>query len=301
MLPLIAFTSGDPAGIGPEVAVQAMRSPRVRRAARPLAVGPRAAFLRAGWRPALAPLLDPGINGETRLGRPSALGGAASYEAVLLAVRLAKRGLIGGLVTAPVSKESWSLAGAPQLDHTQVIQEETGSKTIGMMLMGGGMRAVLATRHIAHAAVAKRLTADAIEEAAGLARAGLKRLGIKNPSLALCALNPHAGDGGLIGGEEKRLLAPAARRLRLAGPFPADALWSAHQKGAYDALIAAYHDQALIPLKVAAGTAIINWTIGTSLVRTSPGHGTAFEIAGKGKADPSGIIEASLLAARLAC
>jgi len=300
MLPLIAFTCGDPSGIGPEVAVKAMRDVRVRRVCRPLAVGPQAVFEQMGWRSSLTPLIDPGTRGQARLGRPSVAGGAASYAAVLLAVRMARRGLIDALVTAPVSKEAWSLAGAPQLDHTQVIQEETGARRVAMMLLGGGMRAVLATRHIPHGDVSKRLTSAAIGEAALLAREGLKALGVRRPSLALCGLNPHAGDNGLIGREELRVLRPAAKRWKLAGPRPADALWSAHRKGSYDCLIAAYHDQALIPLKVAAGTSIVNWTLGAPLLRTSPGHGTAYDIAGKGKADPSGMIEAVLLAARLA-
>ncbi len=300
MKPLIAFTCGDPAGIGPEVAVKAMRDARVRRAANPIAIGARAAFARAGWRPSLAPLLDPGYPSESRVGRPTAVGGAASYEAVLLAVRLAKKKLVSAVVTAPVSKEAWSLAGAPQLDHTQVIQEETGAKRIAMMLLGAGMRTVIATRHIPHGLVPKHLTSKAIGEAASLARAGLSSLGISRPSLALCGLNPHAGDNGLIGQEEIRILRPAAKRWNLHGPYPADALWSAHRKGSYDLIVAAYHDQALIPLKVAASTAIVNWTLGSSIIRTSPGHGTAYEIAGKGKADPDGMIAAVLLAARLA-
>lgn len=300
MGPLIAFTCGDPAGVGPEVAVKALRDPRVRRAARAVAVGPRAVFEKAGWRPSLSALLDPGVPFTARGRGPSASGGEVSRRAVLLAVRLAKRGLVDGVVTAPVSKESWAASGPGPLDHTQLIQEETGSKRIAMMLVGGGMRAVLATRHIPHGEVPARLTAGAIAEAAALAREGLRTLGVPRPSIALCGLNPHAGDNGLIGSEENRTLAPAARRLGLAGPFPADALWKAHRDGRYDALIAAYHDQALIPLKVAAGYAIVNWTLGAPIVRTSPGHGTAYEIAGRGKADPSGMIDAALLAARAA-
>jgi 4-hydroxy-L-threonine phosphate dehydrogenase PdxA len=275
MTPLVAFTCGDPAGIGPEVAVKAMKDARVRRALRPLAIGPRAAFERAGWRSSTAPLLDPGTPHRERPRGPSAEGGAASHRAVSLSVDLALRGLVDAIVTAPVSKESWALAGVGHLDHTQLIRERTGSKKIAMMLLGGGMRVALATRHIPHGAVPKRLSVSAIGEAAALAREGLRILGIRRPSLGLCALNPHAGDGGLLGSEETRVLAPAAKRLGLDGPHPADALWKAHRDGRFDALVAAYHDQALIPLKVAAGYAIVNWTLGSPVVRTSPGHGTA--------------------------
>ncbi|OIO06827.1 MAG: hypothetical protein AUJ52_11500 [Elusimicrobia bacterium CG1_02_63_36] len=300
MPPLVAFTCGDPAGIGPEVAVKAIRNSHVRRAMKALAVGPRAVFERAGWRPSLCPLLDPGISFSSRVRGPSAAGGEVSYRAVLVSVRMAIRGVIDAVVTAPISKESWALAGAGPLDHTQLIQRETGSKRIAMMLVGGGMRAVLATRHIPHARVARRLTHAALAEAAALAREGLRALGVARPEIALCALNPHAGDGGLIGTEEARVLTPAAASLGLAGPYPADALWKSHRDGRFDAVIAAYHDQALIPMKVAAGYSIVNWTLGSPIVRTSPGHGTAFEIAGRGKADPSGTIAAALLAVEAA-
>ncbi|MBI5595231.1 MAG: 4-hydroxythreonine-4-phosphate dehydrogenase PdxA [Elusimicrobia bacterium] len=306
MLPVLAFTSGDPWGLGPEVAVKAMRDPRVARACRPLAVGPRAAVLAAGWRPSLAPLLDPGHPAGPSVRRPTPAGGRASYGAVRASAALAQRGLVGGMVTAPVSKEAWRLAGAPHLDHTQFLRDFTGSRRVAMVLVGGPFRAVLATRHIPLKDVPRAVTGAAVAEAAELGAQALREgLGLRRPRLALCALNPHGGENGLLGAEEGRCLAPAARALRrkglrLAGPIPADAAWAAQARGEYDLLVALYHDQALVPLKAAVGYGIVNWTVGTPLLRTSPGHGTAYDIAGRGRGDAEGTVQAALLAARLA-
>lgn len=304
--PLVAFTSGDPWGVGPEVGVKAMRDPRVRRALRPLAVGPRAAWAAAGWRPGVSPLLDPGFApGPVRRG-PTAAGGRASYEAVRLAAALSARKLVQAFVTGPVSKEAWRAAGAPHLDHTSFLKAFTGSRRVAMMLLGGPFRAVIATRHIPLKDVSRAVTPAAVSEAAELAHEALRDgLGLPRPRLALCALNPHGGEHGLLGREELEVLGPAARALRrrglsLAGPVPADAAWAAQAAGRYDALVALYHDQALIPLKAAAGYGIVNWTLGVPLTRTSPGHGTAYDIAGRGRANPEATVQAALLAARVA-
>lgn len=307
--PILALTSGDPGGVGPEVAVTAMRDASLRRRCRLLAVGPRSAFERAGWTPSLGPLLDPDPSPVPRFPRgPSAEGGRLSYAAVRAAVDLCARGLAAAVVTAPVSKESWRLAGLPHLDHTSLLQGVTRSPRTAMMLMCGTLRAVLATRHIPLGEVPARLSAEGLYEAAELAACALrKELGIARPRLVLCALNPHAGEGGLLGGEEKALLAPAARRLRrrgldIVGPLPADAAWGAHVHGLFDAAVSLYHDQALIALKTAGAAAgpgyppVVNWTLGIPLVRTSPGHGTAYDIAWKGIADPSAMKAAASLA-----
>lgn len=305
-MPLLAFTPGDPGGIGPEVSVAALRSFAVRRECRPLAVGSREVFARAGWKPALAPLLACGPLNPPVLRRPSGAGGLASYEPVRLALRLAARGLIDGLVTAPVSKESWRMAGVKHLDQTALIAAETGGVRTGMMLAAGPLRAVLVTRHVPFRRVPAALTAAALEDAALAADEALRgKFGIRRPSLGLCALNPHAGENGLLGMEERELLGPAAARLRrkglsIEGPLAADAAWAAHRGGRYDALLALYHDQALIPLKTAARYGVVNWTIGAPVLRTAPGHGTAFDIAGRGRADPAGMIAAALFAARVA-
>ncbi len=305
MKPLLAVTSGDPGGVGPEIAVAAIKDPRIRRRVRVLLIGSKVAFKNAGWRSSMAPILDPGLPCRRFARKPTAEGGRISYEAVQLALKLAMRGLVSGVVTAPISKEAWRLAGAPDLDHTSLIERFTGAKNVGMMLAAGALKSVLVTRHIPLSQVASKASSRVVEDAAVAAFAALRGpLGVRRPRIGLCALNPHAGDGGLIGDEEYRSLRPAVRRLKrrgfsLDGPIPADAAWAAHSKGTYDALLAMYHDQALAPLKLAAGYGIVNWTIGAPIVRTSPGHGTAFDIAGKRKADSSGMKEAILFAARL--
>lgn len=305
-LPALAFTSGDPAGVGPELVVEALRSPRVRGRCRPVAVGSRAVFERAGWNPAISPIVDIGPAGPLRRGGPCAEGGRLSFLAVRQAVRLCARGLAQGMVTAPVSKDAWRMAGAPCLDHTELLQKETGSARVAMLLAAGTLRAALVTRHVPLSAVAALLRYRDIRDAAVLTENALREdLGIRSPRLALLAFNPHAGESGLLGREEEETLGPAAARLRkeglsLAGPLSADAAWAAHRAGRFDAVIALYHDQALIPLKLAAGYSVLNRTLGLPFVRVSPGHGTAYDIAWKGKADASGMIAAALLAARLA-
>lgn len=296
---------GEPAGIGPEVLAASLSDPRVRRACRPLAVGCRRVLARFGWNPRLAPILDPGVESRARPGRPTPESGRASFEAVRLAAELAMRGLVGGIVTAPVSKSSWRSAGVPYRDHTDFLARVSGTRRVAMMLAAGGLRAVPVTRHLPLAEVPRRLNPGEVAAAARLAARALKNeLGIPRPRLGLCALNPHAGESGLLGGEERRILLPAARRLRrsgvrVEGPLPADAAWAAHRAGRWDALICLYHDQAMIPLKTACPHGIVNWTLGIPFARTSPGHGTAFDIAGKGRADPEAMIQAVLLAARL--
>lgn len=301
---MLAFTAGDPAGIGPEVLVAALRDPRVRRACKPVVVGPLRALRLCGWRRGLAPVIDPGIDCPAKPGRSTPADGRASFGAVKLAVDLAARGLVSGMVTAPISKNSWKLAGVPYLDHTEFLEKTTNASRIAMMLLAGDLRAVLVTRHVPLREAVRRIRPRSVVESAMLAQEALKRLGKEKVRVGICAVNPHAGEGGILGLEERHALAPAVRRLQYAGfdvhgPLPADAAWARHRLGHYDVLIAAYHDQAMIPLKFSSPYGIVNWTIGISILRTSPGHGTAFDIAGLGRANPSAMIEAALLAARL--
>lgn len=233
------------------------------------------------------------------LGRPSAETGAASFAALRKGFELSSRGIADALVTAPISKAAWAMAGVPFTDHTEFLRERTG-EDLGMILTAPrqGLWCVLATRHLPLREAIRRLSAGSILSAARLlASAGRRRL-------VLCGLNPHAGEEGLLGGEEKRLLAPAAAEARrrgidLSGPVAADAAWRLHAAGRFDGVVCLYHDQALIALKAAAGLGIVNWTLGLSgLVRTSPGHGTAFDIAGRRPADPAATILAAELALR---
>lgn len=304
--PVLAFTLGDSAGIGPEVVLKSLRRDSLSRLSRPLLIGEKAAWLRAGWRPGLAALLDTGLGLPLpAYGKPSRASGQASFAAVRLAVRLAQRSLVDGIVTAPISKRAWALAGAGFEDHTEFLRGQTG-RPAEMILAAPerGLWCVLATRHVPLRRVAGALSRDGVLSAARALDEALRRLGLKRPRLGLCALNPHAGEEGLLGGEEKRVLAPAvaaARRLRirLEGPVAADTAWRLHGEGRFDGLVALYHDQALIPLKAAAGLSGVNWTAGLPFVRTSPAHGTAFDIAGSGRADASATLAAAHLALRL--
>ncbi len=306
--PRLALTLGDPAGVGPRAALAAVRAPAVTAACEVALVGEASCWRRAGWRPGLAPLLDTRLGlTPPELGRPGAVSGRLSFAALHAACRLAARGLVDGLVTEPISKTAWAMAGVPYPAHTEFLRDFFDSPRAEMIIASPkeGIWCVLATRHVPLARAALRLNVREVVSAARALWAGLRRLGVARPALGLCALNPHGGEGGLLGSEEKRVLTPAvsqARRagLRLEGPLPADSAWRLHRQGAFDGLVCLYHDQALIPLKVAAGLSGVNWTVGLPVVRTSPAHGTAFDAAKAGRVDASGTIEALLLAARLA-
>lgn len=275
----------------------------MRAACEPVLVGEASVWKRAGRRPGDAPVVDTNLGLKlTVFGRSTREGGAASFAAFEKAVALAARGQAAGVVTAPISKRSWDLAGVAWRDHTEFLRARFPEADAQMILgaPGRNLWCILATRHMPLKDAPRRLSASAILACAATLRAALRRLGRGNPRLGLCALNPHGGEEGLLGDEEKALLAPAARRAGLLGPIPADTAWRHHREGLLDGLVCLYHDQALIPLKVAAGLEIVNWTTGLPFVRTSPGHGTGFDIAGRRPADPAATIEAALLAARLA-
>jgi len=306
MKPNILITAGDPLGIGPEITVKALKDGAVAAACRPFVIGDTAAMKRAGWTPALCPLF-PADAGKLDFSRPgpSAAGGAASLRAVLAAYKLVKGGFFSALATAPVSKEAWDLAGAPAPAHTDLFR--LLEKTEPLMLFSRGrVNAALATEHVPVKDLSRRLTRGLVKTKARLFAGALGALGFKRPSIILCALNPHAGDGGVIGLEEIRVLVPAIRELRkngldISGPVPSDTAWARHLAGDSDGLLCLYHDQALAPLKVAGGKLpAVHWTWGLSFPRTSPAHGTAFDIAWKGRADASGMTAAIIFAARLA-
>ncbi len=213
---------------------------------------------------------------------------------------------MAGVVTAPVSKENWAQAGYSWTDHTDRLAALAGKGGAHMVLgvPSKDLWCVLVTRHVPLKEAPGLLTVREIVASARRLDEALRLLGRRRPQLALCGLNPHAGEGGLLGSEERRILIPAvaaarAEGLSLTGPLPADSAWRLHAEGAYDGLVCLYHDQALIPLKVAGGLAGVNWTLGLPFVRTSPAHGTAYDAALSAKSDASAFTEASLLAARL--
>ena len=285
----LAVTLGDPRGIGPEVVDKAANDPRVRDAADLVFVGPRGTVVDVhesvgDWRP-----------GET-IAQAGQLAGAAIERAVELAVG----GAVHGIVTAPIDKAALLAGGTDDAGHTEMLARLTGCD-VAMMLASERLRVILATTHLALRDVPDAVTSEVIERCAAIARDGLRHwFGIAEPRLALCALNPHAGDRGRFGTEDDEVLAPAAARAGLAGPFPADTVFVRALRGEFDAVIAPYHDVGMTAIKVASFGHAVNVTLGLPFPRTSPDHGTALDIAGQGVADPSSMIEAVLLAAKLA-
>jgi len=286
MKPRIGITVGDPAGIGPEIAGKAAADPRVQAACEPVVYGPPS-------------------GSRFTPGQLSAEAGRAAYDAICAAVKDAQAGLVDGISTAPVNKLAFSRAGLPWKGHTDLLAHLTGSPRVAMMFWSEPLKVVLATVHIPLASVPGALTQDLVEGIIDLASRELPRFGVARPRLAVAGLNPHAGEDGLLGDEERRVLRPSieaaqARGVCVEGPFPADTLFGRAVRGEFDAVIACYHDQGLIPVKLLAFGRAVNVTLGLPIIRTSVDHGTAFDIAGRNTADPASMIEAILLASRLA-
>ena len=285
-LPRIGITTGDPAGIGPEVAEQAARDPAVLQVCEPV-------------------LYETPGSGACRPGVVSAVAGRAAYQAVTRAVRDAMAGRIDAVATGPVHKQAWARAGLRWRGHTELLADLTGAGDVRMMFYAGRLSVVLATVHVPLAHVPALLTRERLETTIALAHAELPRFGVARPRLALAGLNPHAGENGLIGDEEENVFVPAVESCRARGvdvsdPIPGDAVFRRAAEGEFDAVIACYHDQGLIPIKLMAFGRAVNVTLGLPIVRTSVDHGTAFDIAGKGVADAAAMIAAVRLAARLA-
>jgi 4-hydroxythreonine-4-phosphate dehydrogenase len=287
--PRIGVTVGDPAGIGPEIARKAAADPTLSSTCEMVLYGPS----------------DEGDAAQYEQGRVTAKAGRAAYDAIVEATRDAQAGRIDAMATAPINKEAFAAAGLPWRGHTDLLAHLTGAPRVAMMFYAESLRVVLATVHIALAEVPRALTREVLEGTIDLAARGLPRFGFPSPRLALAGLNPHAGEHGVIGREDDDVLAPAvsasrARGIDVAGPFPADTVFVRAMRGEFDAVVACYHDQGLIPIKLVAFGRAVNVTLGLPIVRTSVDHGTAFDIAGKGIADPSSLIEAIKLAVRLA-
>ena len=287
--PIVGITVGDPAGIGPEIARKAAEDPRVKRACDIRLYGPDEA--------AAAKLVLPG--------ELSARAGKAAYEAIVNAVMDARLGRIDAVATAPVNKEAFALAGLPWKGHTDLLGALTNSPRAIMMFYAEQLRVVLATVHIAIADVPAALTPEIVRDTIEITAQELPRFGYPTPRLAMAALNPHAGEHGLMGEEDDRVIAPTVAACRqnginVTGPIPGDTVFVRALRGEFDAVIACYHDQGLIPVKMLAFGSAVNVTLGLPIIRTSVDHGTAFDIAGQDRADPSSLVQAVLLAARLA-
>ena len=287
--PRIGVTVGDPAGIGPEIARKAAADGSLQSVCDIVLYGPST---------------DAEVSKYDR-GRVTASAGRAAYDAILAATADAQAGRIAAIATAPINKEAFAAAGLPWRGHTDLLAHLTGSPRVAMMFYAESLRVILATVHIALSEVPRALTRGLIESTIELAAHELPRFGFPSPRLALAGLNPHAGEHGVIGREDDEVLAPAvaalrARGISVEGPFPADTVFVRAMRGDFDAVVACYHDQGLIPVKLLAFGSAVNVTLGLPIIRTSVDHGTAFDIAGKGIADPSSLIEAIKLAARLA-
>jgi 4-hydroxythreonine-4-phosphate dehydrogenase len=284
--PRIAITVGDPAGIGPEIAAKAAADSRVLAACEPIIYEPPD---RAGF----------------ACGALSAGAGRAAYDVIVRAVHDAQRGAVDAVATAPVNKEAFRLAGLPWNGHTDLLAHLTGAPHVAMMFYSDALRVVLATVHIALAEVPRAMTRDTLEATIDLTARELPRFGIARPRIAVAGLNPHAGEHGLFGCEEETAIRPAIeacrrRGVEVDGPFPGDTVFVRARRGDFDVVVACYHDQGLIPVKLIAFGEAVNVTLGLPIIRTSVDHGTAFDIAGKGVADAQSMIAAVLLAAKLA-
>lgn len=313
---------GDPAGIGPEVAVKAARDPSVVKRCRALIVGDRAVLERAqgarlewpAWQTGALPETgDVFVHSITKLpareslpGKSSRAGGEACYRYIHRAVELIQAGTVDAMATAPISKKNLQQAGYPYPGHTELLAELTGTPDVRMMLWGRRLRVVLVTVHLPLSQVMEALTPQAIRVTIELTHRSLRDwFGIGRPRLAVAALNPHGGEDGIFGHEEKEVIRPvveACRRkgLDVSGPVPADSLFHHAVKGRYDAVVCLYHDQGLGPFKLLHFSNGVNLTLGLPIIRTSVDHGTAYDIAGRGIADSTSMKEAILLAARLA-
>ncbi len=310
MRPRLALTAGEPAGIGPEIVLKSLAD-RARPDAEYVVYGSRAALEDRARRFGLPSPEASGARveavddaGEAPLARVSAAAGHAAAQAVLRAVRDAAQGRIDALVTAPLNKESLHAAGYPWPGHTELLGEAAGSTDVAMMFVGGGLRVALLTIHRSLRSVPDAVTRGELERIVRLLHRELPRFGPASRRIALCGLNPHAGEGGLFGREEIEVMQPAVAALRAAGidvsgPHPADSVFVRAQRGEFDAVVANYHDQGLIPVKLAAFGHAVNVTLGLPFVRTSVDHGTGFDIALQGVADASSLVEAMRVAVDL--
>jgi 4-phospho-D-threonate 3-dehydrogenase / 4-phospho-D-erythronate 3-dehydrogenase len=317
--PLIAITMGDPSGVGPEVILKALADPELARRCRPLVVGDRRILERAmawddvprlpilavetemetAYPPSQVPLLDMANADpvDCPVGWVSAASGRAAVEYVQRACDLCLEGIAAALVTAPLNKDAMNRAGFGYAGHTELLTERTGAEKVTMLLTSPGLRVVHVSTHVALEEAIRRVQRDRVTEVIDLAYQGCQALGIEHPRIGVAGLNPHAGENGLFGDQEMREIMPAiqqarSRGLNVSDPQPPDTVFLRATRGVYDIVVAMYHDQGHIPMKLLGFDEGVNVSLGLPIIRTSVDHGTAFDIAGTGKAR-----ETSLLAA----
>jgi 4-hydroxythreonine-4-phosphate dehydrogenase len=312
---VIGITMGDPAGIGPEVIVKALADRNLRRAAKFVVFGMDEQLCYAADKAEIEPFW--GRHQHEKISRdypykvvvadydeysfppwikrPSVAAGESSIRFCLEAIDAARAGIIDAVVTAPINKTSWKLAGAAWPGHTEMLAERCKSKRKAMMFVAGGLKLALATIHEALFEVRNKFTIGCVFEPIDLLNDALKEFfNIETPKIGVAALNPHAGENGQFGDEEQRIISPAIllaqeQDIDCEGPFPADTLFLRAVQGEFDGVVAMYHDQGMIPVKLLAFEEAVNITIGIPIIRTSPAHGTAFDIAGKNLANPAGM------------
>ncbi len=313
----LALTIGDPAGVGPEIFAKLLDRAIFPETAEFIVIGGADALLgeipaleerlrvvgddeaERAWEGPFPVVVDIGSSGRVPVGKPTAEGGRIAARSIEVAVELVDREGIDGIVTGPVSKEALGLAGYSYMGHTEMLADLLRAPDCQMMMVAGDFRVLILTRHMPLREVAGAITRERIVSAVRIANDALERdFGVERPHIAVAALNPHAGDGGLIGDEDDRVVAPAVSELREAGlnvdgPFPADSLFHSQRRRGYDALVALYHDQGMIPFKMEAFDRGVNVTVGLPVVRTSVCHGTAYDIAGRSVAE-TGSLEAAV-------
>ncbi len=324
--PVIGITMGDPAGIGPEIIVKALADPNIRRAAKFIIFGMNEQLCYAADAAEIEPYW--GRHQHEKISReypykvvvadydeysvpswvksPSKAAGEASLRFCLDAVEAARAGLIDAVVTAPISKTSWKLAGAEWPGHTEMLAARCKSKRKVMMFVAGPLKVALATIHEALFEVRHKFTIGCVFEPIDLLNDALKEyFGLDNPRIGVAALNPHAGEEGQFGDEEQRIITPAIllaqnQGINCLGPYPADTLFLRAVRGEFDGVVAMYHDQGMIPVKLLNFDKAVNITIGIPIIRTSPAHGTAFDITGRNVAEPAGMKSAITTAIKMA-
>jgi 4-hydroxythreonine-4-phosphate dehydrogenase len=305
-------TAGDPRGIGPEILVKALSGADLPANVRILAIGSADVLeheaRRLGYElpqsSARHTIVDTGEFPVSDLNprEPSAESGRASASYIQAAVSLVQSGEADAIVTGPISKQALAAAGVEFPGHTEMLSHLTGGARPVMMLVNGPLRVAMVTTHMALRDVADAVTAEGILTTAGIVDTALRQyFAIRAPRLAVCGLNPHAGDGGRFGDEEVRVIARAVSSAReagidMAGPWPADTVFLQAARGRYDAVLPLYHDQGMIPVKMAGLDSVVNVTLGLPIIRTSVGHGTAYDIAGGGRASPGSLLSAIELA-----
>ena len=335
--PVLGITMGDPAGVGPEIAAKALAQEDVREKARSLVIGDARVMAAAAriahvtqavraigtvsqatFAPDRIEVLDL-ANADPagfQIGRVSAVCGRAAYEYIERGVRLAQDGSIAAIVTAPVNKEALAAAGVRHSGHTEILAELTGTKAYAMLLMGKELRVIHVTTHVALRRVPDLVTRERVLRTIKLGDRAMRDLGIAHPRIAVCGLNPHAGESGLFGDEEQIAIGPAIADAReggvdATGPYPADTLMSRAAGGEFDCVVAMFHDQGHTPVKALGfrydeakkawtGLSGVNVTVGLPILRVSEDHGTAFDRAGSGTANPESMVEAILVAAEMA-